>query len=267
MTLAEKITALRGERKLSQGDLAERLDVSRQSVGKWETGQAVPELDKIIRLADLFGVTVDELVRDGDAPRPQPPQGEAPCAPEPGREAVYMLPWKLAPGQALGILLIAGGLLMMMLAAFVGGDPLLFIGGTLAVFGVPLLLAKKHGFLIDGWMGWTAGYVLLHTPVMMGRWYSPLWGFRLMWMALNTTGSFSPPVMLLFYLAYFAVAVLSILLPVYTVYLCWKKRKGRKEDAPPHKKRPLPSAGAASYFSPGVRRPQGRGAGRSTPAG
>ena len=228
MTLAEKITALRGERKLSQGDLAERLDVSRQSVSKWETGQAVPELDKIIRLADLFGVTVDELVRDGDAPRPQPPQGEAPPA-EPGRETVFMLPWKFTPGQTLGILLIAGGLVMMMLAAFVGGDPLLFIGGALAVFGAPLLLAKKHGLLIDGWMGWTAGYVLLHTPVMMGQWYSPLWGFRLMWMALNTTGSFSPPIMLLFYLAYFAVAVLTIFLPVYTARLGWKWWKARNK--------------------------------------
>ena len=68
MTLSEKITALRTGRKLSQGDVAERLDVSRQSVSKWETGQSVPELDKIVRLADLFGVSVDELVRDGDAP-------------------------------------------------------------------------------------------------------------------------------------------------------------------------------------------------------
>ena len=68
MTLSEKITALRTGRKLSQGDVAERLDVSRQSVSKWETGQSVPELDKIVRLADLFGVSVDELVaaaRDG----------------------------------------------------------------------------------------------------------------------------------------------------------------------------------------------------------
>ncbi len=38
MSLAEKIAALRGERKLSQGDLAEKLEVSRQSVSKWETG-------------------------------------------------------------------------------------------------------------------------------------------------------------------------------------------------------------------------------------
>ena len=62
MTLAEKILALRTERNLSQGDLAEKLDVSRQSVSKWETGQSVPELDKLIKLADLFMVSLDELV-------------------------------------------------------------------------------------------------------------------------------------------------------------------------------------------------------------
>ena len=75
MNLSEKITALRTERKLSQGDVAEKLEVSRQSVSKWETGQSVPELDKIVKLADLFGVSVDELVRDGEIPQPNPAQG------------------------------------------------------------------------------------------------------------------------------------------------------------------------------------------------
>ena len=64
MTLSEKIFALRSKAGLSQGDLAEKLEVSRQSVSKWETGQSVPDLDKIIKLADLFGVSVDELVRE-----------------------------------------------------------------------------------------------------------------------------------------------------------------------------------------------------------
>ena len=229
MTLSEKILELRTAQNLSQGELAEKLDVSRQSVSKWETNQSVPELDKIVKLADLFGVTVDELVREGETP--QLAQPEAPCAPKPERAAVYAQ-WKFTPIQTLGILLIAGGMMMMMLAAFVGGDPLLFIGGVLAIFGVPLLLAKKHGFLIDGWMAWTAGYVLLYTPVMMGQWYSPLWGFQLMWIALNTTGSFAPPVMLLFYLAYLAVAILSIFLPLYTARLVWIWWKRRKETPP-----------------------------------
>ncbi len=74
MTLAEKILSLRTERGLSQEDLAAKLEVSRQSVSKWETGQSVPDLDKIIKLADLFGVSVDELVREGERPRPPEPE-------------------------------------------------------------------------------------------------------------------------------------------------------------------------------------------------
>ncbi len=105
MTLSEKITALRTGRKLSQGDVAERLDVSRQSVSKWETGQSVPELDKIVRLADLFGVSVDELVRDGDAPQPQP-------QPEAEKRIVYVQR-RFTPVQTLGIILIASGLVFL----------------------------------------------------------------------------------------------------------------------------------------------------------
>ena len=63
MTLGENITRLRTEKGWSQGDLADALDVSRQSISKWETDGSVPELDKLLRLSDLFGVTLDELVR------------------------------------------------------------------------------------------------------------------------------------------------------------------------------------------------------------
>lgn len=46
------------EKRLSQGDLAEVLEVSRQSVSKWETDSSVPDLDKLIKLSQLFGVTL-----------------------------------------------------------------------------------------------------------------------------------------------------------------------------------------------------------------
>lgn len=72
MKLSEKIQSLRTDQEWSQGDLAERLDVSRQSVSKWETGQSVPDLDKIIKIADLFGVTTDYLLRESEALPPQP---------------------------------------------------------------------------------------------------------------------------------------------------------------------------------------------------
>ena len=48
MDFSEKLLTLRKSRDLTQEQLAERLDVSRQSVSKWESGQAVPELDKIV---------------------------------------------------------------------------------------------------------------------------------------------------------------------------------------------------------------------------
>lgn len=59
--IGEKLYTLRSEKNMSQETLAELVDVSRQAVSKWETGRSVPELDKLFRLCDIFGVTLDEL--------------------------------------------------------------------------------------------------------------------------------------------------------------------------------------------------------------
>lgn len=64
MILADKILKLRKESGMSQEELAEKLNVSRQSVSKWESASAYPELDKILQLANLFGVTTDYLLKD-----------------------------------------------------------------------------------------------------------------------------------------------------------------------------------------------------------
>ena len=62
MNLGENIFKHRTNHHLSQGDLANALDVSRQSVSKWENNSAVPELDKLIKMSTLFEVSLDELV-------------------------------------------------------------------------------------------------------------------------------------------------------------------------------------------------------------
>lgn len=62
MSIGSKICELRTKKNLSQGDLADILDVSRQSISKWETDTATPELDKLIKLCDVFEVSLDELV-------------------------------------------------------------------------------------------------------------------------------------------------------------------------------------------------------------
>ena len=56
MTVGEKIARLRSEAEISQEALAERLGVSRQSVSKWETDQAMPQLDKALLLCDFFHI-------------------------------------------------------------------------------------------------------------------------------------------------------------------------------------------------------------------
>lgn len=63
--IGDKIIILRKQRGWSQENLAEHLHVSRQSVSKWESGASVPDLDKIILLSQIFGVTTDYLLLDG----------------------------------------------------------------------------------------------------------------------------------------------------------------------------------------------------------
>ena len=59
MEFAEKLIALRKSRELTQEQLAEQLNVSRQSISKWESGQVIPEVEKIVELSKAFDVTVD----------------------------------------------------------------------------------------------------------------------------------------------------------------------------------------------------------------
>ena len=64
MTIGEKITNLRTAANISQEELAEKVSVSRQSVSKWEMDQALPQIDKVLQLCDLFGISTDELLHD-----------------------------------------------------------------------------------------------------------------------------------------------------------------------------------------------------------
>lgn len=65
MSIGERIAEYRKRAALSQEQLAEKLGVSRQSVSKWESGGVMPDLDKIIAMSDLFGVSTDALLKGG----------------------------------------------------------------------------------------------------------------------------------------------------------------------------------------------------------
>lgn len=76
MTLGEKLQELRKKAGMSQDSLAEQLDVSRQAVSKWERDEAMPETDKLLRIARLFGVTTDYLLNN-DIPPYQTNHGDS----------------------------------------------------------------------------------------------------------------------------------------------------------------------------------------------
>ncbi len=156
MNLSEKILRLRTARGMSQGGLAEQLGVSRQSVSKWETGQSIPDLDKIIKLADLFGVTTDYLVRE------QENEAAGQVALEPAARIGMQ---KLSVPQACGIVIALLGLLLTALVAVsasqgqIGHIELVFVL-LLVLPGAVLALAPKHNLLAMAWTLWSGAFVI-----------------------------------------------------------------------------------------------------------
>ena len=89
MTFSEKLMDLRRKEGLSQEQLADKLGVTRQSVSKWESGTAMPELQKLIAISELFAVSLDYLVKENGTEETRTERDE-----EPGRKFFNYL-WRL----------------------------------------------------------------------------------------------------------------------------------------------------------------------------
>ena len=166
MSLGTNICRLRTANNLSQGELAEALGVSRQSVSKWETDASVPELDKLVKLASLFGVTLDQLVT-----------GETPPIPEPSPP-----PRQGVTGQKLAaVILLCMAFLVFLLLTVMGG-PLegLTLAAPFGICAAVCFLAKKRAGL---WCAWT---VYLLTELYLR------WATGITWQLTLRTFSFTP---------------------------------------------------------------------------
>ena len=151
MTLGENIVRLRTQKNWSQGDLADALDISRQSVSKWETDASIPELDKLLKLSELFGVTLDELVRGEDAPKT-----------ETAAPAAQAVPASFTPQTSseqekrhtiAGTILLCIGAVLLLTCLILAGD---LLAGL--IYGLPFFLCGIICFTVKHrtglWCGW-----------------------------------------------------------------------------------------------------------------
>ena len=168
MILADKIIELRKKNGWSQEELAEKMDVSRQSISKWEGAQSVPDMARILRLSEIFGVSTDYLLKEeiesSDA-EPQPDTGSE-ARPVSMEEATEFLQMKAKNARtvALGVLLciLSPVLLILMGGAQeygkislsdmqAGGIGLIIlfvmIAGAVALFVTSGLRARKYEYL------------------------------------------------------------------------------------------------------------------------
>lgn len=191
MSLGENLVRLRGEKRLTQEELADRLGVSRQSVSKWESDASVPELDKLIRLSEVFGITMDEFVKgktiteeapggeaEGRAEEELPPKNAAPVHAAPAAQRAEVTKGNRVAGifyLCLGFLLLSGFTLILGLGGFAVGFVFFLPFG---VCGLVCLLVK--GQRIGLWCGWalyvlTDGYLRYATGL---NWHAVFQTFR-----------------------------------------------------------------------------------------
>lgn len=167
MRLGERICKLRTQKNLSQGDLADALDVSRQSISKWETNASVPELDKLVKLSEIFDVSLDELITGKE-------RIAQPAAPHVEPQVIYIekpVKSSITAAQILGIVLLACSALCMILFACFGKrsylDDVFMLCLPVALWGV-VCLVTKHPLLWSCWCGSAVWWIYLF--VLSAKW-------------------------------------------------------------------------------------------------
>ncbi len=176
MTLGETIHRLRTEKNLSQSELADALEVSRQSISKWETDSSVPELDKLIRLAAIFDVSMDQLIlgrQPESVPQPeQPVPRDAGPEKKPDRSGF----------RTVGIILFCFAGLIILLLALLTGSLLggLILSSPFLLCGLICVFCRRNAGL---WCGWTLFFLvnlylrygtgITWRLVLMTPWFEP----------------------------------------------------------------------------------------------
>lgn len=152
-SMGERIYELRKQNNMSQGDLADKLDVSRQTVSKWENNSSIPEVEKLIQLSEIFSVTTDYIIK-GEAE--DKTEGAVPEV----TERVIIVEKKKSldtkKSVAIGLLVLAAIIVLIIPGLF-------FVSLWLVAVAAFILFGKKHGLYFATWFTFILGNILFMT--------------------------------------------------------------------------------------------------------
>ena len=167
-TIAKNITALRQGQKMTQIELAEKLNYSDKAISKWERGESIPDVTVLKSIADLFGVTLDYLLQESHEPQAEPQQ-ELPDRRHRNHKVVttlsVLLVWLIATMCFVMLDIVCPEVTAKWLS-FVYGLPVSMI--VWLVFN-SIWFNKRRNYLIISLLMWTTLASIILTVLALGR--------------------------------------------------------------------------------------------------
>ncbi len=165
-TIGERIYDIRKKRNLSQGELADKLDVSRQTVSKWENNMCLPEVEKLLQLSEALGVTTDYLLK-GVAEKDITSEKETvyvyvkePCDEKEEK--------RLRSRRNAGIVFMVVGGVATVALLVIGLLIPAILTGTVCLVGIILAFGEKHPILTAAWTVYIIAMCCLAPYMVIG---------------------------------------------------------------------------------------------------
>ena len=205
ITLGERIYKYRSARGFSQLELSELLDVSRQSISKWETDVAVPELSKLVKMAEIFGVSLDALVLGKEEKTEQEIESET-VNKEPAPAAtIAEVRERSRIKTGFGFLFLGVGVLLSFLILLLAGDFLaafiIFIPFGVSSFFCLKQFRRAALWCLESWYCWIVAYFYYATGVNWNAWLTRLFHSATLGIDVQTVLSLGFFLLLVFFIS------------------------------------------------------------------
>ncbi len=191
-SIGERIYDLRNRNNMSQGNLADKLDVSRQTISKWENNMCLPEAEKLLQLSEIFSVSTDYILKGRTIVEPEPVYI---YVKDSDSENVSKHNEKIVR-KYVGIVLAVIFALITIVILAMGGTIFAVIPGAVIVLGILLAKNVQHPWLITSWATYIIGVAalpfftrispfMIFDPIIYTKGYEIhfLWGWGI-WIAL-----------------------------------------------------------------------------------